>query len=448
MKFIELLKHKSIRPKQIKSIEGILNSDDGQTSLVYEFEDMDNHRRYIGMHKAMEKPYWTSATDKDFQKVLMNPDSNLKLTIHKWGSVQEMKQLEYEILTKVDAAKHKGYYNKHNGHPGVKEIDYDKIAQLRNELDFIRDNRHDKVNEFQIIGFEYLSDKKYTIEELKDWSKLQVRYETIDRDNLEKIKSKIRISMGNTDEAKPPVYLKDITYEGEHYDMLLISGNHTITAYYDLGGAYRLVELPIIVLGPEIHSQFSDAELFALGNELNSEKFSQKSYSKEDAEKECLRFHELGNTWKCERNTIRMIKLGLTTNQVKTVYEKVEQLIINDKKRKGGWNVMDYEGEHRVIVDELIELHSDKNTYVCDYSGAAVKINNILVPFHKENEQLVLKKKKPKTKIKCFIRFTSEKIRDTDWPKLKAAFQYMQEKENITPIEYIELEMYTKDTKQ
>ena len=109
---------------------------------------------------------------------------------------------------------------------------------------------------------------------------------------------------------------------------------------------------------------------------------------------------------------------------------------------------MDYEGEHRVIVDELIELHSDKNTYVCDYSGAAVKINNILVPFHKENEQLVLKKKKPKTKIKCFIRFTSEKIRDTDWPKLKAAFQYMQEKENITPIEYIELEMYTKDTKQ
>ena len=126
---------------------------------VYEFEDMDNHRRYIGMHKAMEKPYWTSATDKDFQKVLMNPDSNLKLTIHKWGSVQEMKQLEYEMLTKVDAAKHKGYYNKHNGHPGVKEIDYDKIAQLRNELDFIRDNRHDKVNEFQIIGFEYLSDK-------------------------------------------------------------------------------------------------------------------------------------------------------------------------------------------------------------------------------------------------------------------------------------------------
>ena len=50
--------------------------------------------------------------------------SNLKLTIHKWGSVQEMKQLEYEMLTKVDAAKHKGYYNKHNGHPGVKEIDY------------------------------------------------------------------------------------------------------------------------------------------------------------------------------------------------------------------------------------------------------------------------------------------------------------------------------------
>jgi hypothetical protein len=399
------------------------------------------------MHKAMEKPYWTSATDKDFQKVLMNPDSNLKLTIHRWGSVQEMKQLEYEMLTKVDAAKHKGYYNKHNGHPGVKEIDYDKIAQLRNELDFIRDNRHDKVNEFQIIGFEYLSDKKYTIEELKDWSKLQVRYETIDRDNLEKIKSKIRISMGNTDEAKPPVYLKDVDYEGEHYDMLLISGNHTITAYYDLGGAYRLVELPIIVLGPEIHTQFSDAELFALGNELNSEKFSQKSYSKEDAEKECLRFYELGNTWKCERNTIRMIKLGLTTNQVKTVYERVEQLIINNKKRKGGWNVMDYEGEHRIIVDELIEKNTTDDIFVCDYSGAAMKLQNILISYWNEQNKRLSLNMPIQKRILCYVRFTSETARDNYWPKLKSQFQILSQKEKLTPIDYIELEMYTKDTK-
>jgi hypothetical protein len=68
MKFIELLKHKSIRPKQIKSIEGILSSEDGQTSLVYEFVNLDNNMRYVGMHKAMEKPYWSSATDKEFLK--------------------------------------------------------------------------------------------------------------------------------------------------------------------------------------------------------------------------------------------------------------------------------------------------------------------------------------------------------------------------------------------
>lgn len=448
MKFIELLKHKSIRPKQIKSIDGILNSQDGQTALVYEFEDVDNKKRYIGMHKAMEKPYWSSATDKDFQKVLMNSNSNLKLTIHKWGSVKEMKQLEYEMLTKVNAAASDDYYNKHNGHPGVKEIDYDKIAQLRNELDLIRDNRTDKVNEFKIIGFEYLSDEKYTIQELKNWSKLQVRYETIDRDNLEKIKSKIRISMGNTDEAKPPVYLKDINYEGEHYDMLLISGNHTITAYYDLGAAYRLVELPIIVLGPEIHSQFSESELFALGNELNSEKFSQKSYSKEDAEKECLRFYELGNTWKCERNTIRMIKLGLTTNQVKTVYEKVEQLIINDKKRRGGWNVMDYEGEHKSIVDDLIENNTNDNVFACCYSGAAMKLQNILSAYWNEQSERESLNKAKQKRILCYVKFTTETARDSYWPKLKSEFQKLQQLELKTPIDYIELEMYTKDTKK
>lgn len=448
MKFIELLKHSTARPKQIKEIEGLLVCEDGYTSVVYEVINLKNLMRYIGMHKAAEKAYWSSGTHKEFQKVLMDPNSELKFIIHAWGSVSEMKQLEHEMLVTVNAATNKEYYNKHNGYPGVKQIDFDKIETLRNEIDWLRDDRRDKENEFQMISFDYLSTDKYKISYLQSLPKVQVRYETIDRDNLEKIKSKIRVSMGSTEDAKPPVYLQDVEFEGEYYEMLLISGNHTITSYYSLGGAYREIELPIIVLGPDVHSNFTDAELFALGNELNSEKYAAKPYSKEDAEKECLRFHELGNTWRCSRNTIRMIKLGLTENQVKTVYQNVEQAIINEKKRKGGWNVMDYEGEHRYIVDDLIELHTDKNTFVCDYSGAAVKINNILVPFHKQNEELVLQKKKPKTKIKCLIRFTSEKIRDKDWPKLKADFQYLQQAEGITPIEYVELEMYTKDTKR
>lgn len=448
MKFIELLKHQSIRPKQITDIFGPLSPDEeGYTSLVYEWND--GIKKYIGVHKETHEPYWGSSTDKDFKKVLINPKSKLTLTIHAWGSYDEMKQLEHEMLTKADAAKSEDYYNKHNGFPGVKPIDFDKVEKIRNEIDWIRDGRKDKENDFEYIGFEYLSKTNYPISELYNQSKLQVRYETIDRDNLEKIKSKIRVSMGDiTEGAKPPVYLIDVNFEGEFYDKLLISGNHTISAYYELDGVYREAELPIIELGPEIHSQLSDAELYALGNELNSETSTSKSYSKEDAEKELLRFHQMGQSWNTSRNKVRMIKLGLTTAQVDTVIGWVQQEIINMRKRKGGFNVMDYEGVHRHIVDNLIELHTDKDTYVCDYSGAAVKINNILVPFHKENEQLVLQKKKPKTKIKCFIRFTSEKIRDKDWPKLKSNFEYMQKKEGITPIEYIELEMYTKDTKQ
>ncbi len=447
MKFIELLKHQSIRPKQITDIFGPLSPDEeGHTSLVYEWDD--GIKKYIGVHKETHEPYWGSSTDKDFKKVLINPKSKLTLTIHAWGSYDEMKQLEHEMLTKADAAKSEDYYNKHNGFPGVKPIDFDKVEKIRNEIDWIRDGRNDKENDFEYIGFEYLSKTNYPITELYNQSKLQVRYETIDRDNLEKIKSKIRVSMGDiTEGAKPPVYLIDVNFEGEFYDKLLISGNHTISAYYELDGAYREAELPIIELGPEIHSQLSEAELYALGNELNSEVSTAKSYSKEDAEKELLRFHQMGQSWNTSRNKVRMIKLGLTTAQVDTVIGWVKQEIINMKKRKGGFNVMDYEGAHRHIIDNLVELHTDDDTYVCDYSGAAVKINNILVPFHKENEQLVLQKKKPKTKIKCFIRFTSEKIRDKDWPKLKSNFEYMQKKEGITPIEYIELEMYTKDTK-
>jgi hypothetical protein len=449
MKFIELLKHKSIRPKQIVDIFGPLSpTEEGYSATTYEWHDLETDMRYIGMHEEANKPYWTSATDKEFKKVLMNPNSKLTLTIHAWGSVKEMKQLEYEMLTKVDAKNNPMYYNKHNGFPGVKPIDFDKVEKLRNEIDWIRDGRTDKQSEFELIDFDYLSKTTYKIDELYKENKLQVRHETIDRENLEKIKSKIRVSMGSNEGAKPPVYLVDVEFEGEHYDKLLISGNHTITAYYELDGAYREVELPIIELGPEIHSQFSDAELYALGNELNSEVSTAKSYSKEDAEKELLRFHEMGQSWNTTRNKVRMIKLGLTTAQVETVIGWVKQEIINKKKRKGGWNVMDYEGVHKPIVNDLIEKNTNDDVFACCYSGAAMKLQNILSAYwNEQSERSALNKPKQK-RIICYVKFTSEWARDNYWPKLRAEFQKLQQLENFTPIEYVDLDMYTKDTKK
>lgn len=448
MKFIELLKHKTIRPKQITDIFGPLSpSEEGDTSLVYEWND--GIKKYIGVHKETHKPYWSSSTDKDFKKILMNPNSKLTLTIHAWGSYDEMKQLEHEMLTKVDAANNGDYYNKHNGFPGVKPIDFDKIEKLRNEIDWIRDGRQDKKDDFEIIDFDCLSKTTYPIYELYNQSKLQVRYETIDRENLEKIKSKIRVSMGDiTDGAKPPVYLIDVKFEGEYYEKLLISGNHTITSYYELGDAYREVELNIIELGPEIHSQLSEAEIYALGNELNSEIATSKPYSKEDAAKELLRFHQLGQSWNTSRNKVRMIRLGLTTAQVDTVIGWVKQEIINSKKRKGGWNVMDYDGIHKHIIDELIEKNTSDDVYVCCYSGAAMKLQNILASYWNEQSERKSLNKSKQQKILCYVKFKSEWARDSYWPKLKSDFQMICQSENITPIDYIELEMYTKDTKK
>jgi hypothetical protein len=449
MKFIELLKHKTIRPKQIIDIEGPLSpTEEGYSATTYEWHDLINDMRYIGMHEEVSKPYWTSATDKDFKKILMNPNSKLKLIIHAWGSVKEMKQLEHEMLVSVDAATHNGYYNKHNGFPGVKPIDFDKVEKLRNEIDWIRDGRHDKTNEFELIDFDCLSNTPYPISDLYNQNRLQVRHETIDRENLEKIKSKIRVSMGSNEGAKPPVYLIDVQFEGEHYDRLLISGNHTITAYYELDGPYREVELPIIELGPEIHSQFSDAELYALGNELNSEVSTAKSYSKEDAEKELLRFYEMGQSWNTTRNKVRMIKLGLTTAQVETVIGWVKQEIINKKKRKGGWMVMDYEGVHKQIVDDLIEKNTTDDVFVCCYSGAAMKLQNILSAYwNKQSERESLNQPKQK-RIICYVKFTSEWAKDSYWPKLRAEFQKLQQLEDFTSIDYIDLDMYIKDTKK
>lgn len=451
IKFIELLQSDIIRPKQIIKIEGDIIPLSGYTSCVYSYYDTINDKWYIGMHLDCGKAYWTSTTDKEFKKILMNHNSKLILKIHKWGSVKEMKQLEHELLSEVDAINNPKYYNKSNGQSGVKEIDYKLINKLALELDWIRDKRLEKsIKDFEILkcvdnngmqfGFDFLSEKNI-ISEIYHYPKLQVRAVTIDRDNMDKIKSRIGLQ-ASAEFASPPIFLKNRIYKGQFYNYLLISGNHTITAYWELGTPFDGTEINCIFIPEDIHKKFTDIELHILGNELNSEKRASKGFSKEDAFREGLFLHEEGNSWKTKEVYAQWVNRGLTSANVYTVWEQIEQEIINIKKRNSNMIVMDYEGEHKSIVDDFIKNTPD-DIFPCHYSSGAPALDRILGSYWDIQETREKNNLPPYKSIRCYIHHPSETVRDKRWPKLKNKFQKIQQKEKGTHIEYVELEMYT-----
>ena len=104
---------------------------------------------------------------------------------------------------------------------------------------------------------------------------------------------------------------------------------------------------------------------------------------------------------------------------------------------------MDYDIIHKELIDELIEKQRNGNRYAVCYGGSSVKPDEIQKNFHKENEKRILRGDTPYIDIILNVKFSSEKIRDKDWPKIKKKIQYLLSVgEYKTPIHFNELEMY------
>ena len=134
---------------------------------------------------------------------------------------------------------------------------------------------------------------------------------------------------------------------------------------------------------------------------------------------------------------------GLSEGSVNTVFGRVEQQLKNDKAEKRGDNVMDYDIIHKGLIDKLIEKQRKANWYGVCYGGSSVKPDGIQKNFHKENEKRIIKGETPYVGIILNVKFTSEKIRDKDWPKIKEGIKYLLAVgEWKTTIHFNELEMY------
>ena len=110
-------------------------------ACLYRITNLDNNKKYWGVHKykETERPgdgtYWHSSKNSDFRKICKNPKSNLLYETIEYGDYDVMTVREAEELTAVDAVNNDMYYNGSNGSPLFKPHQLDKVKELLEELD-------------------------------------------------------------------------------------------------------------------------------------------------------------------------------------------------------------------------------------------------------------------------------------------------------------------------
>lgn len=406
-------------PRPFQKPIGLLRQPNGCDSYVYEITNITNNMKYIGFHKEGNDIYTTSSTSKEFSEYIQDGDPNtLKYEILFWGSVKECQQYEWELLKSVDAAKSPRYYNKWNGKPGVRKLDLEFVNKLQDEVDDIRTYKNLKKHILLSIS----NVKKMALEALYSIPTIQIRELQIDNENLQKIIDRIKNGIGSPD---MPVVLEDITYKGVHYPQILISGNHTRTAMWKarkLNRGYTSnTQIEYLAIPSELTQSLQDSEVDMLGNNLNADYNVGKPFSVKDGVKECLGHHKMGHSWKTAEMKNRMMRLGLTSNQVLTVFHRTETAIIKEDWKSMGRVVYDYTNSDKNKGDlekaASAFRNKDDDMFVTTLSSGNPHWYRILKSYFIEQFHRIKEGKTPQSKIKLVVYHTNTKSQD-EWPRL------------------------------
>ena len=96
----------------------------------------------IGLELEMEN-YWTSSTNTKLRDDQVNPNMHFLRVHFDWGSDEEMRQEEHELLCKYRPGNETLFYNLNNQRKGVKKVRYEMIDKLVEDVDKLRTNYFD-----------------------------------------------------------------------------------------------------------------------------------------------------------------------------------------------------------------------------------------------------------------------------------------------------------------
>lgn len=394
------------------------------SSYVYKISSKKLGKTYVGYHKENGKTYFGSPTDNELILLISDPNADLVMEIIDFGSKLEMRQLEHEMLTEVDARNNPNYWNLTNGQKGVPKFNRDAINKI---VEIVNNG-----------GGEYLS-TPVLVSVLSSIPKAQVRGEEYDKDNLTDIVDAIIRSGGSTEKAKPPVILENRIYDGIFYKELRIGGAHTIQAY--MKTKYKNVtELAPIRIPKELHENITDDGITLLGDLLNSRKEISSPAKHEDGTKYLLKVRESGRSWKSPEVRQDLFDMGLSSSSVSTAYENAQAMVDNEEMEDAGYVVKDYTDKHQnELEDKIKEIQKyQPNTFVGSSSSGAIGWDRIFDKFDKE-------KTKKQTKVHWLIYHTSKKRQDEHWPKLMEKLLRLNRKYGKVDLSFESLPLYTKE---
>jgi hypothetical protein len=327
-------------------------------AYVYEYTNLDNNKKYIGYHKgSVDDSYNHSATCDEFRREFTNPNSSFEYRVIDYGYKEEMAQLEYNLLSKMNAAKNPQFYNKSNGFRQYKSADVDKCIQFVQSL---------KDAELYPRVMEDI--RKHV-----EMNTLQVRFQH-DPDHQRLIKQKIDDKNGDTSKCNPVIVMEG---RGADNSDLRVDGNHTV---FGASMSANATDIPVIRVPYDENKDFSFAELRIIGNLLNGrpdvvKKFVQPS----DGIKLILDFHKEGIPYGAPENIKALQAMGFTgaksKGEIKTILEKAKKQIDLNDGVLAGKNFIDYKSKsHRGVLQSVVDQYQGM-TGICSIAMTSGKLS-------------------------------------------------------------------------
>ena len=316
-------------------------------AFLYRFTNLDNGKIYIGIHKGyVGDGYWHSSQNDLFKSDFSNVKSKFRYEILDYNNYNYLSSKEYDMLVEAKAPNNDLFYNDSVGSPKIRKPNLKKCQKFVSQIEG---------RKFDVVI--------KLIEEMMDIYKVQSRYMSFDSETQAEIGDRIDDAGGSTEKCNPlVVYVKrkGIIIDGVEVMVdVLGDGNHTL---YAAAAAKHAIDIPVMYIPEEVHSEYSDQELELIGNLLNRKpEIIKRPTNKLDALKSVVSAYEnFQIPVQSDYNKDTVSAMGFSSGQVKTILKnaaaKIEKTEEEESFRLIGEVFINWVAEpHKRQMEDLVD---------------------------------------------------------------------------------------------
>jgi len=337
-----------------------------QDSFLYKIINNKNNKIYLGSHLGLPLVnYFHSSLNDEFLKDLNETDANFTYEVMEWGDYNNILKKETQLLKKINAKFNFKFYNGNNGFTKpLQNLSVETMAEFADSINNTKKLTYDGQT------FERVKSNKKC---LKEFEKLQIRYNTIDTDHKNTIKNKINDLGGNTEHLTVVV----LDYNDKKTKKIIIGGIHTTQAILECKAAQ---DVYILYIPEEVHKNFSQLEIDTLASFLNKRpEHDRLPNSNDDLVEMALKYLNQGYSQASPEMKILLTKNNLDSKNRKRIIDKA---VRKYKASKNPVNWINYtSGQDKTDLLTRVSLYNDLDTgmYCNSVSSGAAK--NVLVEY-------------------------------------------------------------------